>query len=46
VQHVVSFGYQTIVKSQPVLIPQVQNMINTFCLDFYTKLLKDNMKVQ
>jgi hypothetical protein len=45
VQHVVTFGYDSILRNQPILIPQLQNMIYTFCLDFYSRLLKDNMKV-
>ena len=46
VRHVLTFGYESIVKKQPILIPQLQNMIYTFCLDFYARLLRDNMKVQ
>lgn len=46
VQHVVTFGYDTIVKTQPTLIPLIQNMIYIFCLDFYGNLLRGNMEVQ
>jgi hypothetical protein len=42
---VVTFGYDSILRNQPILIPQLQTMIYTFCLDFYARLLKDNMRV-
>ena len=42
----VTFGYDSILRNQPILIPQLQTMIYAFCLDFYARLLKDNMRVQ